>query len=175
MKKVIIVATIIIVLLCITKNPTITIPENAIRFRVIANSNKPEDQNIKEQIVYNISQNIRSIQESPNNLQEARKIINSNIPTLEKIVEKTLKEQNKSENYTIEYGNNYFPEKEYKGVKYKSGNYESLIIKLGDGLGDNFWCVLFPPLCLLEVEETTSSEIEYTSYIKEIITKYFNK
>ena len=174
MKKVIIVATIIIVLLCITKNPKITIPENAIRFRVIANSNKPEDQNLKEQIVYNISQNIRSIQESPNNLQEARKIINSNIPILEKIVEKTLKEQNKSENYTIEYGNNYFPEKEYKGVKYKSGNYESLIIKLGDGLGDNFWCVLFPPLCLLEVEETTSSEIEYTSYIKEIITKYFN-
>ena len=173
MKKVIIVATIIIVLLCITKNQTITIPENAIRFRVIANSNKPEDQNIKEQIVYNISQNIRSIQESPNNLQEARKIINSNIPTLEKIVEKTLKEQNKSENYTIEYGNNYFPEKEYKGVKYKSGNYESLIIKLGDGLGDNFWCVLFPPLCLLEVDETSSSEIEYTSYIKEIITKYF--
>lgn len=173
MKKVIIVATIIIVLLCITKNQTITIPENAIRFRVIANSNKPEDQNVKEKIVYNINQNIRSIQTLPNNLQEAREIINSNIPILEKIVEKTLKEQNRAENYTIEYGNNYFPEKEYKGVKYKSGNYESLIIKLGDGLGDNFWCVLFPPLCLLEVDETASSEIEYTSYIKEIITKYF--
>ena len=47
------------------------------------------------------------------------------------------------------------------------------MITLGDGLGDNFWCVLFPPLCLLEAEETDTDEVEYTSFIKEIIDKYF--
>lgn len=173
MKKVIIGLAIVIVLLCLTKNQTVTIPENAIRFRVIANSNKSEDQKIKEKVVYSIKENIKSIQTSSNNIYEARTNINSSIPMLREIIEKTLNELNASEKYSIEYGNNYFPEKEYKGVKYKEGNYESLIVKLGDGLGDNFWCVLFPPLCLLEVEETSTSKVEYTSYIKEIITKYF--
>ena len=77
------------------------------------------------------------------------------------------------DNYDINYGENYFPEKEYKGVSYEEGNYESLVITLGDGLGDNFWCVLFPPLCLLEAEENDTNKIEYTSFIKEIIDKYF--
>ena len=44
---------------------------------------------------------------------------------------------------------------------------------LGDGKGDNFWCVLFPPLCLLEGEDNENEEVEYTSFIKEIINKYF--
>ena len=67
----------------------------------------------------------------------------------------------------------YCKEIEYKGVIYEEGDYESLVITLGDGLGDNFWCVLFPPLCLLEAEETDTDEFEYTSFIKEIIDKYF--
>ena len=66
---------------------------------------------------------------------------------------------------------NYFPEKEYKGIYYEEGEYESLVITLGNGIGENFWCILFPPLCLVDEEETT--DIEYTSIIKELINKYF--
>ena len=66
------------------------------------------------------------------------------------------------------------PEKEYKGVKYPAGEYESLVITLGTGTGDNFWCVLFPPLCLIEAEEENISEVKYTSFIQEIINKYFS-
>ena len=74
--------------------------------------------------------------------------------------------------YTINYGNNYFPEKEYKGVMYPEGNYESLVITLGSGLGENWWCVLFPPLCLLEAEEEETNSVNYTFYIKEVIEKF---
>ena len=88
-------------------------------------------------------------------------------------VKSTLKALNQKESFKINYGMNYFPEKIYKGVKYEEGEYESLVIELGDGLGDNFWCVLFPPLCLLEGEEQTKTDVEYTSFIKEIINKYF--
>ena len=71
------------------------------------------------------------------------------------------------------YGLNPFPAKSYKGVKYKAGEYESLVITLGEGKGDNWWCVLFPPLCMLEAEDQTQkSNLEYKSYIKEIIDKY---
>ena len=82
-------------------------------------------------------------------------------------------DNNIKENYTINYGSNYFPEKEYKGVKYEEGEYESLVVTLGDGAGENFWCVLFPPLCLLEGEENEKDNIEYSSFIKEVIDKYF--
>ena len=52
-------------------------------------------------------------------------------------------------------------------VEYKEGNYESLVITLGDGLGENYWCVLYPPLCL--VEQNNTSDIEYKSIISEIL------
>ena len=76
-----------------------------------------------------------------------------------------------NKDYKINFGLNYFPEREYKGIKYKEGLYESLLITLGEGKGNNWWCVLFPPICLLEAEE--SDEVEYKSLIKEIIEKYF--
>ena len=75
--------------------------------------------------------------------------------------------------YRINFGLNYFPQKKYKGIKYEEGLYESLLITLGEGKGNNWWCVLFPPICLLEAEETETNEVEYKSFIKEIIEKYF--
>ena len=67
---------------------------------------------------------------------------------------------------------NYFPEKEYHGVNYESGNYESLVITLGNGIGNNWWCVMFPPLCLLEAKNENTDEINYKFYVQEIIEKY---
>ena len=68
---------------------------------------------------------------------------------------------------------NYFPEKVYKGVKYEEGEYESFVVTLGNGMGKNWWCVLFPPLCLLEAEETEeTTEVEYKFFISELIDKY---
>ena len=76
---------------------------------------------------------------------------------------------------TIKYGFNHFPKKKYKGVTYKEGNYESLVITLGSGNGDNFWCVLLPPLCLLEGDDNSSSNIEYKFFVKDLIDKYLKK
>ena len=74
-------------------------------------------------------------------------------------------------NYDINFGYNYFPKKEFKGVEYKEGMYESLVVTLGNGEGNNWWCVLFPPICMIEAEEST--DVEYTTMIKEIMNKYF--
>jgi len=60
--------------------------------------------------------------------------------------------------------------KEFNGITYEEGMYESLLVTLGEGKGDNWWCVLFPPLCLLEAEE--SDEVEYKFFIQELIEKY---
>ena len=71
--------------------------------------------------------------------------------------------------YQIHYGNNYFPAKYYKGITYPAGNYESLVITLGSGAGKNFWCVLFPPLCLLENTDEDISDVDYRLYVKKLL------
>ena len=173
MKKITIIIAIIIVILCLSKEVTVTIPKEAIRFRVIANSNEVEDQAVKKKVAYNLNKNIKDLNFISKDITSSREIIKNAIPSFNKTVQETLKEIESDETYTIEYGMNYFPEKEYKGVIYEEGEYESLVITLGDGLGENFWCVLFPPLCLLEGKDVESDDIEYTSFIKEIIDKYF--
>lgn len=173
MKKAIIILSILIVLLSFTKNEKTIIPKNSIRFRVIANSNSKNDQQIKKQVVKNLQNEIQTINNYSKNIKTSREIINKNIHNFEKVVEQTISNESYKDNYSINYGKNHFPEKEYKNIVYEEGEYESLVITLGDGLGDNFWCVLFPPLCLLEAEETEKDDVEYTSFIKEIIDKYF--
>ena len=105
-------------------------------------------------------------------MKNSRNNIKKEIPSFAKVVHNTLAEQNMNLEFTIDYGMNYFPEKEYKGIVYEEGEYESLVITLGDGQGENFWCVLFPPLCLLDTNEVPK-DIEYTSFVKELIDKYF--
>lgn len=73
--------------------------------------------------------------------------------------------------YDISYGDNFFPSKTYKGIKYPAGYYNSLVITLGQGLGENFWCVMYPPLCLID-ENKNSNDIEYKSYVKDVLLKY---
>lgn len=173
MKKITVIIAIIVITLCISKQEKVIIPKEAIRFRVIANSNSAEDQNLKKKVVSNLNKNIQMLEFKPKDLSSSRKQIKESIPKFKETIEKTLQENKTNNTYTINYGLNYFPEKEYKGVIYEEGEYESVVITLGNGLGENFWCVLFPPLCLLEGEETESEDIEYTSFIKELIDKYF--
>ena len=173
MKKLTIAIAIIIIISCITKQEELIIPKEAIRFRVVANSNSPKDQEVKRHVVNNLNKNITKLQLIPRDINASRQSIKNSIPLFKQEVEKSLNQLNASSVYTIYYGMNYFPKKEYKGIKYEEGEYESLVITLGDGLGENFWCILFPPLCLLEGEETEKDKVEYTSFIQEIINKYF--
>ena len=164
MKKTLIIIAIIIVIMSLSKNETIIIPKESIRFRVIANSNSKEDQMIKERVVSKLKNNLKSLKYTPKNINDTRQSINENL----KVIDETLKQEVKD--YSIKYDYNYFPEKVYKGIYYEEGEYESLVITLGEGVGNNFWCVLFPPLCLIDENE---EEVEYTSFIKELIDKYF--
>ena len=173
MKKTVIILAIIITILSLNKEETVLIPKKSIRFRVIADSNQKEDQYIKKEVVNNLKNKISKLEFS-NSLRDNRRKIRKQIPEFKQVVEDTLSKNNYNKTYNINYGMNYFPEKEYKGTVYKEGDYESLVITLGDGLGKNFWCVLFPPLCLLEAEDQKQLDnVEYSSFIKEVIDKYF--
>ncbi len=168
MKKVIVflfVIVIIVSLLSESQNQVL-IPNNSIRFRIIANSNNIYDQEVKLSIKRELEPVIKDILDKSTSLKQTKSLIEKNMNNFENIIKKYIVD------YKINYGNNYFPEKEYKGVTYSAGNYESLVITLGSGLGENWWCVLFPPLCLLEAEKSQTSDITYSTYIQEIINKY---
>ena len=124
------------------------------------------DARLKENIQYKLYELLKNTK----GIDQARKIINNNLNDIDNNVKETLQLLNYELGYDINFGLNYFPSKEYKGVTYDEGYYESLVITLGEGKGDNWWCVLFPPLCLLEAEEST--EVEYTSFVKELLDKY---
>lgn len=172
MKKLVIASAIAIIILCLSKEGMVLIPKEAIRFRVIANSDSELDQNLKKEVVKDLKDNINQISLTPKDINISREKIKESIPLLSHTIDTTLKRLNSNQSYKINYGKNYFPEKEYKGVVYEEGEYESLVVTMGDGRGENFWCVLFPPLCLLEGEESDKDKIEYTSFIKELIAKY---
>lgn len=175
MKKIfLILVALILISILNNAEEEIIIPKNAIRYRVIANSNSNYDQEEKKKVATKLGNNIKDTLINANSLDEARFSLKRNINTFTNIVSKQLKQDNYQEEINIDYGQNYFPEKHYKGVTYKEGEYESLVVTLGKGQGENFWCVLFPPLCLLEGEEEDTNKVEYKSFVKELIDKYFS-
>lgn len=153
------------------KAEEIVIPNTAIRLRVIPNSNNLLDQEMKAKVKEYLEDNLYKNFANVNNIEEARTMINNNIPKIEEDITSVFNENNYDMNFKVKYGNNYFPKKEYKGITYEEGYYESLVVEIGEAKGDNFWCVLFPSLCLLETEETT--EVEYKLGVLELINKIF--
>lgn len=153
------------------KAEEIVIPNTAIRLRVIPNSNNLLDQEMKGKVKEYLETNLYKDFANVDDIDEARTIINNNIPKIEEDITSIFNENSYNMNFKVKYGNNYFPEKEYKGITYKEGYYESLVVEIGEAKGDNFWCVLFPSLCLLETEETT--EVEYKLGVLELINKIF--
>ena len=165
MKKIVIVMFCFVLFLSISSKQKLLIPDESIRFRIIANSNEEADQAMKMLIKKDLEKELFSKIASSKSIDDTRKIISDNQENIDRLLKKY------NINYDISYGKNYFPSKEYKGVNYNSGEYESLVISLGESKGNNWWCVLYPPLCLLESESNNMAENEYKLYIQEILDK----
>lgn len=159
----------VIISLYKTSNQVIIIPDSSIRLRVIPNSNSPEDIYIKEQVKKYLETNIYTLTKDTTTIEESRTIINNNLDNIDSNINKIFTTNTYPLSYKINYGENYFPEKIYQGVTYEEGYYESLVISIGEAKGDNFWCVLFPNFCLIDIQEDHT----YKSYFKELINKIF--
>ena len=174
MKKTILIVLLIIITYMVIGNVftnKIVIPKEAIRVRVVANSNSNYDQTIKLKVKELLKIKLKDLVSDTDNINTFRKKITNNLSIFSNEIKNILDENNYNLPLNINYGLNYFPEKTFKGVTYNDGYYESLVVTLGDGLGENWWCVLFPPLCLIEATEGDS--IEYTTLVNEILNKYF--
>lgn len=163
MKKTIPILFLLTILFFYFNKEDIIIPPSSIRFRIIANSNNEIDQELKQTIKDELTPYLNQIMSKAHNKDEALSLLNDNLSTFQSIINKYTSDS------IINIGKNYFPEKEYMKIKIPEGYYESMVITLGNGLGDNFWCVMYPPMCL--IDDSNSSK-EYRLLIKDILNKY---
>ena len=134
--------------------------EGIVRLHVLANSDTVEDQALKLK-VRDAGIEYMEKQDDLNSAGEAREYLSENLNRLEKIAEGVIASEGYDYSARADLGVRYIPEKAYGGITFPAGNYEALNITIGRGEGENWWCVLFPPLCLLE--EGTAADDEVVS------------
>jgi stage II sporulation protein R len=129
---------------------TVTIPDEAIRLRILANSDMDKDQEVKRLVRDEVNKEITSWVENLTSLDDARNIIKSRLPELQQIAVDVVEREGMDQTVSIDFGPVQFPTKLYGQFLYPAGEYEAVLITLGEGEGANWWCVLYPPLCFLD-------------------------
>jgi stage II sporulation protein R len=128
----------------------VVIPGQAIRLRILANSDLDKDQALKRDVRDAVNAKISVWVKDLTSIKEARKVIKSKLPEIQTTAEAVVKKEGSKQKVNVKFGKVQFPTKLYGQFLYPAGDYEAILITLGKGEGANWWCVLFPPLCFLD-------------------------
>ena len=142
-----------------------------IRFHVLADNNSKASQEnklaVKDAVVQFMQEELKNSQ----SVEESREIIKRDMPMMQEIAEEVLAERNCADEVNISYGNYYFPVKYYGAFALPEGEYEAVRIILGEGEGENWWCVMFPPMCFTGASEDLGAYSDCAPN-KEIVVKW---
>ena len=127
------------------------IADSVFRLHVIANSNSDEDQNLKYKVRDALIEYMNSICSNTTSKEEAINIAKSHIDDFYDIANNIIEENGFLYPVSIEIGKFEFPTKTYGDVSLPAGIYDALEVKIGEAVGQNWWCVMFPPLCFVDV------------------------
>lgn len=125
--------------------------ESIFRLHVIANSDSIEDQNLKLKVRDNIIKYMNSLCSNTKSKSEAIQIAKEHSEEFYDIAKRTVEENGYTYDVKLNFGNYNFPTKKYGDIIFPSGNYDALKIELGNANGQNWWCVMFPPLCFVDI------------------------
>ncbi len=142
--------------------------DDVIRFHVRANSDSKEDQDLKLKVRDEILKEMAQRFKSTTSIEESRTIINNNIEEIKSIAEGVIAEENKNYSVDVSLGIEEFPVRTYGNLIFPQGNYEALVVEIGEAKGQNWWCVMFPPLCFVDMTFTfsyTEAESQLGDYI----------
>ncbi len=127
------------------------IANSVFRLHVIANSDSEEDQALKYKVRDSLLTYMNSICENSSSKEEAISVVEKNKDIFEQIAINTIKEEGYSYPVTINIGNFEFPTKNYGDISLPAGYYDALRVEIGEAKGQNWWCVMFPPLCFVDI------------------------
>ena len=134
-----------------TKAVCTDIANNVFRLHVIANSDSEEDQKLKYIVRDSILSYVNGILENINNKEDVVLTINNHIDEIKNIAQQAVYNEGFTYDVEIEVGNFKFPTKTYGNISFPPGLYDALRVKIGNASGKNWWCVMFPPLCFVDV------------------------
>lgn len=155
-KRFILVSALLIIYVCIsavsyTHAVTTDIADSVFRLHVIANSDSDEDQNLKYIVRDKVIEYMSSISQNASSKEEVIKIAKANLDKIQAIASQTIRDNGYTYSVNVEVGNFSFPSKRYGDITLPPGYYDALRIKIGKAEGQNWWCVMFPPLCFVDV------------------------
>ena len=127
------------------------ISNSVFRLHVIANSDTDEDQNLKYKVRDALLEYMNSIFQNCTSKNEVIEIANNHKENFYKIAKQVIRENGYDYDININIGNFEFPTKYYGDISFPSGNYDALRVEIGNASGQNWWCVMFPPLCFVDV------------------------
>ncbi len=141
-----------------------------LRIHVRANSNLETDQTVKYKVKDAVVCYLTPFISDCDTKEKAQRVLKENLSGIENVSEKILMENGFNYGAKASVREELFPTRVYNGLELESGFYDALIIELGSGEGDNWWCVVYPPLCF-----TGTGQITYRSKIMDVIADFFNK
>lgn len=133
------------------QNISTDISNSVFRLHVIANSDSKEDQNLKYKVRDTLLKHMKELCCDCKNKDEAIKIVKEHLEEFKQIALQTINDNGYSYNININIGNFEFPTKEYGDISLPAGFYDALKVEIGEAKGQNWWCVMFPPLCFIDV------------------------
>lgn len=144
-----------------------------LRLHIRANSNSDDDQNVKMAVKEKVATFLEERLQGTTQFSEAYEKVKGMLDDIESVAKTELVNCGQSYGARARLNNEYFPTRKYYDVVVSSGYYDALIIELGDGSGDNWWCVIYPPLCFSG--SAGNGKIVYRSKIKELWDKFIKK
>lgn len=127
------------------------ISDSVFRLHVLANSDSKEDQNLKYKVRDNLLSYMNEICSNCSTKQAAIALVEKNRETFKQIALDTIKNEGYSYEVTVNVGNFEFPTKHYGDISLPAGFYDALRVEIGKAKGQNWWCVMFPPLCFIDI------------------------
>lgn len=134
----------------VTANNEVIIPNDAIRLRILANSDLEADQALKRKVREAVNAEITKWVSELTSKEAAKDVLKEKLPEIQLIAERVVEEEKANQAVNVTFDKVDFPTKLYGEFLYPAGQYDAILITLGEGEGANWWCVLFPPLCFLD-------------------------
>ncbi len=173
MKKIIAAAVALVaVIALIVAIPKTQSNSDFLRIHIRADSNGAEDQNVKYVVKAAVVEYLTPYLSKADTKQKAMAAVSSQLENVKKVCDKTLAANGKNYRATVKLCQEEFPDRAYNGYTLKAGVYDALIIELGSGSGNNWWCVVYPPLCFVEGTPNGGNGIVFKSKLLEIIEKW---
>ena len=153
---------------------TSDLSNSVFRLHVIANSNSEEDQNLKYLVRDALLKYMSSISENINTKEEAMLVAQNNIEKFQEIAENVIIENGYNYSVCVEIGNYSFPTKKYGDISLPAGLYDALRVKIGNASGENWWCVMFPSLCFVDVSNGYVPEVSKQNLQDSLLPEEYN-